>query len=956
MPIATYARLHAGSATRRHIQPLHDNKTIRLARDPALLCIERRVDELDFLGPYATRKYEFSQVFSPRDNSEAIYHTVAHKHVKRMLEGGRVCVIGIGTDAKARFRTICGAPTGANRGIVPRALEELVKLSHKISERDEDVRLLNVRVSLVADEAGRLRDVLRENREAQLSKEERGELDEDLYLGSEWRRRKERMRQLRIVDDYHNGTVSGVVVKGAVLKTVKSVHDIADISMVWSRARHQLPAATHIICLVSVEQIDVSDQAVDREALRSARRQHWRATTLAKAAFVDLGSPPVRESKTTQWSPRDRAAGRSYDVLIAALRHLSSAASVQQQSSSSSQSQFLQFRDSKLTHMLKDYWTASPASTYVGVVLSVTDNAANFSRNLKLFDSLERAEIVHTQAARARSPLAKYATANRRRSKKAKPRLRIKVEDDEGPLLSAPPTNHFVSTPSTLRTNEGVDIVYAYSEDRRQQSAKRDRWKSQRQVEEEEILHEADESKSDSALMSTESGSMPHESEEFNNFARHVSPLMKGLAQSQFQSLRDAAFVLRSLRSMPNGEVQWEALKDGLLRDLEVMLVEADREMQSMAKQRANAEKGRHESTRLEQVENALQSKQDDNVSSTEPPRMQASISPKADSGEKDTFSDEARSDTTDMLRKASHELQDKVQSLQSELEETKAALQDEIHRRQDRDAQLDMYRARMQRIEKRAQRRNDRYRQRLQETRERVLSESKKMASSCSGKWWSEPPQRSLASTFVDSPIRVASQKAPKQRDRHPRWEDDRETTEVLKTRESRPATTSRPATAKKRRTREGEYEVSVRVESPTRRPVEFQKAFDEYPDSPIRGFRVDLAQRCSVSPILSRRRPSSSRRHSGGTGRHETLGERMLRRYHHERETYHHCTGDATPRHRSNEHTSPYSPAENLPSAVSHHSVLNEASPTANSWSAELDRTKRMFDEIEAKYAHRV
>lgn len=109
-----------------------DNKSITL-------CEHLDIDE-SRAGVYSTQTFTFDQVYDPSSSQEVVYDRSAHSVVNSVLEGYNATLIAYGQTGTGKTFTMEGFTNNDNRGIIPRATEEIFSYIH--SCRNKDMKFL----------------------------------------------------------------------------------------------------------------------------------------------------------------------------------------------------------------------------------------------------------------------------------------------------------------------------------------------------------------------------------------------------------------------------------------------------------------------------------------------------------------------------------------------------------------------------------------------------------------------------------------------------------------------------------------------------------------------------------------------------------------------------------------------------------------------------------------------
>lgn len=103
------------------------------------LCEHLDIDE-SRAGVYSTQTFTFDQVYDLQSSQEQVYERSAHSVVNSVLEGYNATLIAYGQTGTGKTFTMEGFTNNENRGIIPRATEEIFSYIH--SCRNKDMKFL----------------------------------------------------------------------------------------------------------------------------------------------------------------------------------------------------------------------------------------------------------------------------------------------------------------------------------------------------------------------------------------------------------------------------------------------------------------------------------------------------------------------------------------------------------------------------------------------------------------------------------------------------------------------------------------------------------------------------------------------------------------------------------------------------------------------------------------------
>jgi kinesin family protein C1 len=107
-------------------------------------------------GRIQSYQYTFDQIFNSDSTQVDVYREV-NDLIQSVLDGYRVCIFSYGQTGSGKTHTMTGDRTGANRGIIPRAFEELLEQSSLLQSNGWDI---TIQVSIVELYNEEFRDLL----------------------------------------------------------------------------------------------------------------------------------------------------------------------------------------------------------------------------------------------------------------------------------------------------------------------------------------------------------------------------------------------------------------------------------------------------------------------------------------------------------------------------------------------------------------------------------------------------------------------------------------------------------------------------------------------------------------------------------------------------------------------------------------------------------------------------
>ena len=389
-------------------QPRLEGATIDITSVPSsnVIVLHRNRDQ-DGDGDYpAPMSFEFDRVFSPESDQKEIYSEVEELALGA-LDGFNICLMAYGQDAAGKSRTIMGdyevsledpeAPTASivHQGIHFMAAQQLFTVAEHRADRYQDCFTINI----VEVHDDKLRDMLVGTRIAEESgqvsppksrnKKSRG-TDDGSASASKTGSSKHAGTRLEIRTNYDGDTV----VQGAITVEVKSFDDLCRVwkeCLVERSARlaeqgineDQYLAECHVIATLSVVSTNVSTgigtsgriQFVD---LASSDLQACYVDSDADADDAETAKTPsdgvlCGVGNNSQW----KFANKSLETLLDVVK------------ARSQFSRSVPYRNSTLTHLLRDSFTSDTKFLFLTSVSTDAEDLQNTASALR-FASLMR--------------------------------------------------------------------------------------------------------------------------------------------------------------------------------------------------------------------------------------------------------------------------------------------------------------------------------------------------------------------------------------------------------------------------------------------------------------------------------------------------------------------------------------------------------------------------------------
>jgi len=93
------------------------------------------------IGPSSSFTFQFDSVFNESHKQEKFYSSVVRPAVRSFVEGENACILLFGPTEGGKTFTLKGK-TGMERGILPRAVEDIFNIVRNSEEREEDSELM----------------------------------------------------------------------------------------------------------------------------------------------------------------------------------------------------------------------------------------------------------------------------------------------------------------------------------------------------------------------------------------------------------------------------------------------------------------------------------------------------------------------------------------------------------------------------------------------------------------------------------------------------------------------------------------------------------------------------------------------------------------------------------------------------------------------------------------------
>ena len=393
-------------------QPRLDGATVDIASVPSsnVIVLHRDLDQdaSNEFGSPAPMSFEFDRVFSPESNQKEIYSEVEELALGA-LDGFNICLMAYGQDAAGKRRTILGdyevslvdpeAPSATilHQGIHFLAAQQLFTVAEHRADRFQDCFTINI----VEVHDDKLRDLLAGTRIAEesgqvqinppkSSKKKRG-ADDGSASASKTGSNKYAGTRLEIRTNYDGDTV----VQGAITVEVKSFNDLCRVwqeCLIERSARlaeqsineDQYLAECHVIATLSVVSTNVSTGI----------------GTSGKIQFVDLASSDLQAcyvdsdadaepfctptdgvlsgvGNNSQWKYANKSLETLLDVVTARSQF----------------SRSVPYRNSTLTHLLRDSFTSDTKFLFLASVSTDAEDLQNTASALRFASMMRKVNV-----------------------------------------------------------------------------------------------------------------------------------------------------------------------------------------------------------------------------------------------------------------------------------------------------------------------------------------------------------------------------------------------------------------------------------------------------------------------------------------------------------------------------------------------------------------------------------
>lgn len=308
--------------------------------------------------------FDSGRVFGPDASQETVFEEVA-EFVQSALDGKCVCLLSYGQTGSGKTHTMQGSGSGEERGIIPRAMEQVGRYMEKMSEMGWEY---SMEVSFVEIYNETLKDLLREGN-AGNGESKRGSISPREGMDDEVK--------LKIKEIEKNGFM---VVDKATRIPVDPRNDPSQIGVIMRKAG---------------EKRNVGATAMNAQSSRShaifclhlhGKNERFRQEVDGMLSLVDLaGSESVEDSQVT---------GAQLKETIAINSSLTHLRSVFTEIAKKEKDSFINYRNSQLTQLLKS--SLQPGGkTLMMVNLSPVDTSYGHSlRTLQLSETVSKCTLI----------------------------------------------------------------------------------------------------------------------------------------------------------------------------------------------------------------------------------------------------------------------------------------------------------------------------------------------------------------------------------------------------------------------------------------------------------------------------------------------------------------------------------------------------------------------------------
>eukprot|EP01083_Nonionella_stella_P009523 27399_1 len=299
---------------------------------------------------FSCKSFAFDRAFPEQTSQSALFLSIVKDRVLNLFEGSSFCVVAYGPSKAGKSHSLTGGVVGDSRGLIPRSIEEVLRVAEKLSTPD---LLCNVCVSITQISGDTLRDG---------------------FNGDN--------ADLKVIED----ELSGTQVVGGRRFSLSNVHDLSDCLKTFESVRIS-DKKCHVVLTAYIEETKIGKRkpssAKNQSRRASARRKSVITRIVSKAHFVELAASEFA-IKTPNNSDH-----RTVNKLAKSFEALATVIAFSRQ-----RSMYAAYRNSKLTYILKDCLTGT--GTFI-LLTCVSTSMSGYQHSLAALKYADRiCESVHT--------------------------------------------------------------------------------------------------------------------------------------------------------------------------------------------------------------------------------------------------------------------------------------------------------------------------------------------------------------------------------------------------------------------------------------------------------------------------------------------------------------------------------------------------------------------------------
>ncbi len=341
---------------------------------------------------YNSYRFAFDRVYGPEASQESVYEESARDVVMNVLQGYNASIIAYGQTGAGKTHTMTGALEGADRGVIPRAVDDIFQhIAHDVGGLGDMSGATQVNYLVRASYLQVYNEVV-----SDLLKPGEGSKSQSLTIREDSKR--------------------GVYVEGLSEWVVRSPSDVYDLMARGARARttgatrlNELSSRSHAIFIIVVEKSTVTKGQPGQVLEPTVRMGKLNLVDLAGSERVRMtGAAGTRLQETKKINQSLSALGN----VIGALTSTSDAASspayppgppMQSMGSAAQpagvpptqlQKRHVPYRDSKLTRILEDSLGGNCKTAFVAVISPAVESFSESLSTLKFANRAKRVKNV----------------------------------------------------------------------------------------------------------------------------------------------------------------------------------------------------------------------------------------------------------------------------------------------------------------------------------------------------------------------------------------------------------------------------------------------------------------------------------------------------------------------------------------------------------------------------------